>query len=67
MLAHDIIATMFRDERLKAALEEIRDTRLADTMPEVSTKATARLSDGTYTVRVTIAIVPDGEMFADEL
>lgn len=70
MIAHDLIADMLRDTRCKAALEEIATFTLGDVTtgpPTVSQTFTANLDAGPKTVRVTIEMIPEGEMFADDL
>jgi len=68
MIAHEVIDAITKDKRLKAALEEMATNPLSEIgTPTVSSTFTAHLDAGTKTVRISIAMVPEGEMFREDL
>ena len=68
MIANDIIADMTQHARLKDALEEMAGHTLSEIgHPTCSTTFTAHLDAGAKTVRISIAMIPEGEMFPDDL
>lgn len=68
MLANDILTDLTKDARFKAALEEIASNPLTEIGdPVISQTFTAHLDAGLKTVRISIAMIPEGEMFAEDL
>jgi hypothetical protein len=68
MLANELISDWLKDRRLKAALEEMAASPLNEIgVPTVSTTCTCHLTGGAKTVRVSITMLPEGEMFAEDL
>lgn len=68
MIANEIIETMTKDKRFKAALEEMAAHPLSEVgQPTVATTFTAHLDAGVKTVRISIEMIPEGEMFTEDL
>jgi hypothetical protein len=68
MLANEIISDIAKDKRFKEALEQMAANPLSEIgSPTVSTTFTAALDAGLKTVRVSIEMIDEGEMFADDL
>lgn len=67
MLATDILDAIASDSRFKPALEEMATNPLSDIGdPVISSTFTAYLDAGPKTVRISIAMVNEGETFADD-
>jgi hypothetical protein len=68
MIAHEVIDAMTKDKRFKAALEEMAQNPLSEIgTPTISSTFTANLDAGAKTVRISIAMIPEGEMFSEDL
>ena len=67
-LANELMSGWLKDERLKAALEEMASSPMNEIgTPTVSITCTAHLIGGAKSVRFSIAMIPEGEMFAEDL
>ena len=68
MLINDIIGDVPKDERFKSALEERATHPLTDLgKPTCSVTWTVHLAAGKKTVRLSVAMIDEGEMFAEDL
>jgi hypothetical protein len=68
ILANELIIDWVKDKRLKAALEEMASHELSKIgAPEMSSTFTAHLDAGVQTVRISIKMVPEGEVFAEDI
>ena len=68
MLANTIIHDIAQDARMQAALDEMAAHPLSEVgTPTISMTFTAHLAAGAKTVRISIAMIDEGEMFAEDL
>lgn len=68
LIAHDVIDSLTKHERFKEALEELAVHPMSEFgVPSVANTFTAHLDAGKRTVRIRIEMVPEGQMFPDDL
>ena len=68
LIVSKIISDIAKDARLKEALEQLAAIPMSEIgSPTVSTTFTAHLDAGKKTVRISLAMIDEGEMFPDDL
>ncbi len=68
MIANEVIADITKHARLKDALEEMASHPLSEIgTPTCSSTFTAHLRAGKKTVRISIEMIDEGEMFSDDI
>lgn len=68
LIAHDVIDSLTKHERFKEALEELAVHPMSEFgVPSVANTFTAHLDAGKRTVRIRIEMVPEGQMFPDDM